>query len=337
MNIGRKILIKHYWEIKQFFLEKAPGISLKWYYYIFLYSAEKRYTDILKNYGNDVRIIICPYVGTGDIYLAAACLDEYLKQNSINNYVFVVIGNSNVNVSKLFGIKNVLKLSQLEMDRFVQFLSFKGIDGESVIIAHPDPPNLYTGIMDMMRNYHELNFADMFTYGVFKINNQKLARPVFANKSILVKDVIKKCNLIRGKTVLLAPYSYTLAGIPDWVWRKLVKELKGKGYSVCTNCGSDAEKEIDGSYRICLPYSDMQVFLEYAGNFIGIRSGFCDIVSSIACKKIIIYQPYLFWGPSGNIDYFSLRGMGLDTSAIEIQYEGIEFLKLINDITKQLD
>lgn len=336
MNIGRRIIDKHYWEIKQFFLEKAPDISLKLYYYVFLYNAEKKYVNILENNCKDVRIIVCPYAGTGDVYLAAACLDEYLRQNCIDNYIFVVIGNSNVKVSKLFGIKNIVKLSQLEMDKFMHFLSFKGIDEDRVVIAHPDPPNLYTGIIDMMRNYHELNFADIFTYGVFKIDNQKLAKPTFAKRSKLVKDTIRKYNLIKGKTVLLAPYSYTLAGLPDWVWRKLVKELKGKGYSVCTNCGSDAEKEIEGSYRVCLPYSDMKVFLEYAGNFIGIRSGFCDIISSIDCKKIIIYQPYLFWGPAGNIDYFSLKSMGLDTSAIEIEYEGIEFLKLINDITKHL-
>ena len=336
MSIARKILTKYYWPIKQFFVDGAPDVFVKVYYRIFRRKAEKLYSNILQKYGDYVKIVVCPYAGTGDVYLASACMDEYLKQKKVDDYVFVVIGNSNVKVAKLFQLENIIKFSQYEMDQLMLFLSFRGIDEERVLIAHPDPPCLYTGMMDMMRNFNELNFTDIFTKGVFGIDNNKLEKPTFTAISKISEKLIKKYDLPKGKTVLLAPYSYTLAGIPEWVWRKLVKTMTEHGYTVCTNCGSDSEKEIEGSHRVFLPYSELGYFLEYAGNFVGIRSGFCDIISSIDCKKIIIYQPYLFWGPAGNIDYFSLKNMGLDDSAIEIEYEGIEFLKLIDDIVEHL-
>lgn len=337
MNIGRNFLTKHHYAIRKIWLEWMPSISLNLYYDLFIHNAEKTYTDILDEYGENVHIIVCPYAGTGDVYLACACLDKYLEQNHISNYVLVVIGGSNVKVSRLFGVSNIIKLSQPIMDRFVHFLSFKGLDTDKVLIAHPDPPNLYTGMIDMMRNYNGLNFTDIFTDGVFGINASDLKKPSFSPSSSLCNKIIKRYKLKHKKTVLLAPYSYTLAGIPDWVWRKLVVRMKEAGYSVCTNCGSDSEREIEGSYRVCLPYSDMEIFLKFAGNFVGIRSGFCDIISSIACKKIIIYQPYLFWGSGTNIDYFSLKNMGLDSSATEIEYTGVEFLKLIDDVINALE
>lgn len=336
MNIGRKFLANHRYAIRKNWLQRMPSISLNIYYDLFLHKSEKIYTKILDEYGEDIHIVVCPYAGTGDVYLACACLDKYLEKNNIHEYVLVVIGGSNVKVSQLFGVSNIIKFSQPEMDRFVHFLSFKGLDTNQVLIAHPDPPNLYTGMMDMLRNYNSLNFTDIFTDGVFGITVADLKKPSFSSHSNLCNKIIKQYRLKHKKTVLLAPYSYTLAGIPDWVWQKLVIRMKAAGFSVCTNCGSSSEREIEGSYRVCIPYSDMEVFLKFAGNFVGIRSGFCDIISSIPCKKIIIYQPYLFWGSGTNIDYFSLKNMELDPSAIEIEYAGVEFLKLIDDVIKAL-
>ena len=72
--------------------------------------------------------------------------------------------------------------------------------------------------------------------------------------------------------------------------------------------------------------------LEYAGYFIGVRSGFCDIILNAACKKIILY-PENIYGlshpfykiPLSHInchsifEWASFKRMGIDTKVIEIR------------------
>jgi len=336
-NMIRNIIIRYKEQFRRLILFDRTNILIKVYYYLRNKKGQDLFETINKTYRADIPIIVCPYAGTGDVYLAAACLGGYIRKNNIQDFVFVVIGAANVKIARLFGIKEIIKTNQQEMDHFIRFLSFYGIDNQRILIAHHDPPNVHTGILDMMRNYNSLNFMDIFTYGTFGIATNQLSKPCFAPESAEAQRIIQTYNLRRDKTVLLAPYSYTLVGIPDWVWKRLVIELKARGFDVCTNCGSDKEKEIEGTYRVSLPYSDLEVFLKYAGNFIGIRSGFCDVISSIACKKVIIYQPYMFWGPAGNMDYFSLKIMGLDENAIELEYQGIEFFELIDSVVKAIE
>lgn len=105
---------------------------------------------------------------------------------------------------------------------------------------------------------------------------------------------------------------------------------------VCTNCGSPNEKEIEGTVALRFSYDISVPVIEKCGFFIGIRSGFCDVISTAKCKKIIIYQPYIFWGEGTNLDYFSLNKNKFCNDAIEIEYEGVEFLKLIDQIVGQI-
>ena len=133
---------------------------------------------------------------------------------------------------------------------------------------------------------------------------------------------------------MLSPYVNTLPAIPPWVWVELAKRLKLEGYVVGTNCGGPSEKAVEGTIELRFDYDISVPVLEKCGYFIGIRSGFCDIVSSAKCKKIIIYQPYIFWGDGSNLDYFSLNKNELCDDAIEIEYVGIQFYKMIDQIIK---
>ena len=54
-------------------------------------------------------------------------------------------------------------------------------------------------------------------------------------------------NLQEKNTVILAPYSTTLADMPEVFWNELVDWLKAQGFIVCTNCGSPDEKAIQGT------------------------------------------------------------------------------------------
>lgn len=320
-------------KLKENFLRFPGNLPIEITYLARIKLGEKLYFSFLKKFGDDVQINICPYKGTGDVYLAAGFFKEQEKKE---NNVFCVIGKSNQNISKLFGLKNVKSVTQKQMDSLMRFAIFAGSETAHIHVLHPDPLNGHTGVIDYFRNINGLVFNDIIGYGAFnKTNSRKIAKPNFDESGSTKKEIEKifeDKKLKKGKTVLLAPYSYTLPNLPDFFWIKLTRELKELGYSVCTNLGNKTEKAIKGSEGIFLPYAQLKLFLEQAGYFIGIRSGFCEIISSISCKKIVLYQPYIFWGEGENKDYFSLNKMGLCEDAIELQHSGINFYKLIDEI-----
>lgn len=336
MNLIRRMYAWGYSTISRIFVLHSPAITLDFFYKKYRKKGEKIYSNIKKKFGEDSYLVLCPYPGTGDVYIASMYMEEYMKKNHIQNIVWIIIGTSNKKVIQLFGYDQVYKLSPVEMHDLVKFLLFLGVDEKKFLLAHPSAPYMHYGINDMMRNYGKLNFADMYSYGVFGLKNKcSTSKLNFAEKNEDIDRFIVNNKIKKNKTVVLSPYANTLQLLPDWFWRKLTNILKEKGYCVLTNSNGQNEPVIDGTIGVFLQYKDLKYFLEYCGYFVGIRSGLCDIISSFKCKKIIIYQPYCFWGPGGNYDYFSLNIMGLCDDAIELNYEGMEFVQLIKDIIKE--
>lgn len=292
----------------------------------------KIYKNLLKKYGDSVAISICPYKGTGDVYLAAGLFSNSVLKHE--NNVFCVIGTSNEEVARLFFVQHIEVLSLQEMNSLFRFAVFTGIRRTGISILHPNPPKDHTGIIDFFRNINDINFADIIRYSTLEFKD--VGTPVFPDCNQDMESLFYHLNLKKGKTVLLAPYSYTLDNFNGLFWRKLAESLLNMGYSVCTNIGSRNEKAIEGTKGISLKYGELYSFLKMAGIFIGIRSGLCEIVSSIPCKKIILYHPFIFWGTGDLVDYFSLNKMGICNDAVELKYK-IDFYSLIEDIKNNLE
>lgn len=337
MRILSRVYPILYREVSRIFVLHTPQLVLNWFYKKYRKKGEKLYSKIKREYGEDTYLVLCPYPGTGDVYIAAINFKEYMMKNNIRNVTWVVIGAANKKVVGLFGYKQIYQITNEAMHDLVKFLMFLGIDERNCLLAHPSSPYMHYGINDMLRNYGELNFSDMYQYGVFGIaENYIKEKAQFSEKNEAIINVIKKNRLKKGKTVILSPYANTLQVLPDWFWRKLVSILKTRGFCVLTNSSGTHEPAIEGTNAIFLPYKDLKYFLEYCGYFIGVRSGLCDIISDCVCKKVIIYQPYCFWGPAGNWEYFSLNRMGLCDDAIELSYDGVEYIKLIYEIVNEV-
>ena len=319
-------------KVKEILWRSPAKLYTSFFYFYKVRRGFRIYQNLLNGSSSESQLMLCPYKGTGDVYLAVALLPQYIKEHNIQSLQLIVVGGGNKKVAELFGIENVQAINQHDMDLLVRFLMFAGIKESGAYILHPDAPVMYTGICDRLRNYNSLNFMDMYAKVLYGFKKYKISTPDFSDETDEVDAIFEKYTLKKGKTVLLAPYSYTLNGIPGWVWDKLSAELKESGYSVCTNCGNSFENAIDGTIRVEIPYLLLKSFLETAGYFIGVRSGLCEMISSIRCRKIFIYQPYLFWGAGTNFDYFNMRDMGLCNDAVEIEYQGIEFIQLIDTI-----
>lgn len=67
-------------------------------------------------------------------------------------------------------------------------------------------------------------------------------------------------------------------------------------------------------------------YLEYAGGFIGMRSGLCDVISSAACRKLLLYPKedlttIDYDRHRADKEFGGLQAMGLTDQVIELEYD----------------
>lgn len=149
--------------------------------------------------------------------------------------------------------------------------------------------------------------------------------PVWDDDSEWLENVFTKYGLKFNRTVLISPFANSLAYAPGKkFWESIVMELKHKGYSVCTNVSGRQEKPIRGSIGIFIPYRYLNIFCENAGYFLAFRSGLCDLISMVYCRKVILYPdkgwPDAVKSDTSTIDIFSLKRMGYGDDVEEYVY-----------------
>ena len=143
----------------------------------------------------------------------------------------------------------------------------------------------------------------------------------------------------------MAPYNYSIDpsynGHLDF-WEALARKLNENGFTVCTNV-NDYEKEIAGTKKVFIEYSDLELFAQKAGFFIGIRNGLCDLISNVVGVYKVFVYPDVFWMSKKKeglniakaIDVFSLTGMCRD-SCLELVLYPKEYMKIVNYIVLQV-
>jgi len=280
-------------------------------------------------------LFLVPYEGIGDAFFAAAFLNSYMAKNGIKDYRLCTVGRLNDTMGDLFDLRNVMEISQEEMDELVSLGTFLGFDRIKLMMLHSSPPDFPPGISDRLRNYNNYHYLDMFTYGVFGPDIERES-PKFEECKEEVAKFFKKNSLKPGKTVVIFPFVFTPSPLPFWFWIEFCANIIWRGYTVCTYCIGD-EAPISGTTALKVPYSKMKAYLEHAGGFVTSRNGICDVVASVNCDKVIVYSPYLFWGGGRNLDYFSLKKMGLTDDVVELEYTGVEFLALMDDVISNIE
>ena len=300
-------------------LNRKPGLLLL---LLFRACRGRAYYRALKKMYGDVPIFICPYTGTGDIYLIGTFWEEYIKRNNINDYVFVVISKACKKVADLFEIKNIEVVKKKEYASYLIEYHLYDPDNGKLKLLNDCWAQVHTNQVEWFRGYKGLYFTDLFRKFVFELPDDiKPKHPTFKNATDKVKKVFDEHGLISKRTVILSPYSNTLSDLPTEFWEELASKLVNKGYRVATNSGGKTEPAIMGTVGVFFPLDIAPQIIEEAGVFVGVRSGFCDVISGTKAKKVILYDKSNRFYMGSAFEYFSLRGMKLCDDAVEIEYE----------------
>lgn len=297
-----------------------------------LFRGRRIYRKITGEYpGCDV--LLCPYPGTGDIYLIGTFLEQFVEKEGIKDYVLVVVSSTCKKTAGIFPIANITVIDGPAACR--ELVKYYMVCPEEcrIRIMNDSWLDVYTNPVQWLRGLHGMNFAEMFRRFVFDLDkNIQPRHPQFQDKSREIEALKEQSGMKEKRSVLLSPYAVTLSDMPNTFWEELAAKLKGKGYAVYTNVGSDEEKAIDGTQPLSFPLDMAPQLVSWMGGFVGIRSGLCDIISGSKAKKVILYdQSNLFFNASA-FDYFSLNKMGLSQDAIEIQYDNQNLQNVLEQV-----
>lgn len=326
-----------------------PPIRILLEFYIRMMYGYHQYAS-LKRVHNGANIFLQYYKGTGDVYLSSAylkyCQESVMEKKELQNGIFVVNGSNARRVARLFELEDVeiVTLNEIKARSLVWISRFLGYEMLDIRILHyvSDVP-MYTNFLIFLAGLNGIGFMDLYRAAVFQNKEFVLPVPQWHMDEKWTNDFFDKNHLTAKKTVLIAPEASSIAKGPgEEFWMQLVKCLNERGYTVCTNLSHPNGKQITGTTGVFIPYEKIASFLNLGGFFIGYRSGLCDLISSVECRKIILYPQSTWPIHKGlkigtTIDIFSIKKIGLFQDVIEMEYQKDKWGKTITDVINLMD
>ena len=69
------------------------------------------------------------------------------------------------------------------------------------------------------------------------------------------------------------------------------------------------EEPLEGTLGISPTIGQVQSVVEWAGTFVGIRSGLCDVIREASCQKVALYPDYNYCDTKWKaIEMYGLKG-----------------------------
>lgn len=288
---------------------------------IMAYQGRQIYKRITKEYGN-IPIFLCPYTGTGDIYLIGTFWRKYLLAEKINDYVFMVINRACMKAAQIFDIKNIELLKKEDEVKYLIKYYMLCPQDIPLKILNDSWGQVHSNLLQWFRGYKGLYFTELFRRFVFSLPDDTLPeKPLLKNVEKELNRIFQNNDLLPGRTVILSPYANTLADLPLNFWMILANDLRERGYVTVTNGRGEKEPAIPGTKSVFFPLDIAPQFVSKAGYFIGVRSGFCDVISAAHAKKIVLYDKDNRFFNCSAYEYFNLKQMQLCNDAVEIEFE----------------
>jgi hypothetical protein len=108
--------------------------------------------------------------------------------------------------------------------------------------------------------------------------------------------------------VLLAPYAKSVLPVASSFWESTAEHYASRGYVVATVVHGE-EAAVAGTVALEVEIPDLLHVTDWAGTFIALRSGLCDIVHSARARKVHV-SPDAYYSTTRHkvADFFALPG-----------------------------
>ncbi len=303
MAVGQRVTK----EIKQFIRGKAPFVESMYK----VWKGVRILDQIREVYGEDTHIFLMRGA-TGDTYIQLALIDFYMKKRNIVSYKIVADSARCEELAILFQEKNLIAMNGYKVDSIEKAYMLLGKEKLNLTILFPWTYSLYFNRC-RIRMTERFHFMDTYQYYVLNLKDGiQMKLPHFLP---LPQEELVRKGVAKGRTVIIAPEANSVTHLDIEVWNQIINGLKQKGYCVLVN--TEHDKGYHTSNYFC-KYAESVSLLEYAGYFIGLRSGFCDITASAICQKVVIYP-----AKTARVDYNEHR--------TEIEFCGLKRMRLIKE------
>lgn len=243
--------------------------------------------------------VLCPFAALGDIYLMSSYLPHFLRKRGIDRYMIGVIGKGCAGVVRIFGDYQVEIFSQKDMDEIIQAALYTDIN--DFFIPHQDRPY----VVDLHKALYVkcIPLAQIYCCGIFGL---PVGTKPYEPCRLRQYDGLEQIG--KGRAVIFSPYAKSVTALDEKIWEILVESYQTKGYQCFTNVAGD-ERALPGTIPISPAVSEIQSVVEWAGTFIGIRSGICDVLREASCRKVALYPDYNYCDTKWKaIDIYRLEG-----------------------------
>ena len=289
----------------------------------------REYRRLWKNGGvTGGKLYLFPWNSIGDIYI----LGMYYQVNTAKfrePFTLAVVGGGCFTVAEMAGFPSVVNVSQRSMNWLVRMKLSTGAAMDRVEVLHYE--YVHTGIEPAITYYKGFKFIE--NYGIYVFGEELREGPLrnICSFGFNYEDFYRRYGIVKTKTVILAPYAKSVEVLPESLWRDIAALLANRGFTVLTNSSGESEPPVVGTRSVLFPLFAAKEILDYAGFFIGIRSGICDIISPSSCGKVILY-PYME-GRFKTIQYYSLKLIPGSVNFYELEYlPDIDMQRVLSEI-----
>ena len=280
---------------------------------------ERLIAKLHKKYGAHTQLLFMRGA-TGDVYIQFMVFNNWIRENNTNSYIIVSDALSMTGVAELFPEVEKVAIRGYFGDCIEKAFMLLGEEYLRLKVLFLWTYSLYI-TRCRVRMIEKFNFMDTYRWYVLGLKGElHFEMPHFKE---IESHEIEKLGLIKNKTVIIAPEANSVTQLSIAFWNEIIDQLKELGFRVLVNCNHTQEYHTE---TLFFKYSKGVPILEYAGCFVGIRSGLCDILSTAQCRKIIIYPKKAvnvnYNEHRSEIEFCGLRVMGLvgeDNNLIEVE------------------
>ena len=247
--------------------------------------------------------VLCPFPALGDVFMAMSYLPYFLEKRHVKRCMIGVVGDACGQVAELFRQdgQQIEVFAQKDLDSLIQACLYSR--DKNFYIAHQDRPyvvNLHRALYVKC-----IPLERIYCCGVFglPLDTRPLRPGGDRLRQYSGQDIMDK-----GSSVIFSPYAKSVPVFPADFWTDIVRYYKDRGYSCFTNVVG-REQPLPGTEGISPHICELQSAVEYAGTFVGIRSGLCDVIRYAGCRKIALYPDYCYCDTRWKaIEMYALEG-----------------------------